>query len=179
MKNDIDKQSENILAELVGSISEKSAANLANSKEKTNENIDNNKNSGLKYNNDETHSSDNDGNSVKEYNGKSQKNKRPVKANDLKAEKGRQNLAERKKLLNILKILFAMQLFFMNIVILLIVGWSALNIGYFKGVDIEILNAIIDLTKYYVTAVLVELLAGIIFIVHNVFKDKTIEQLNK
>lgn len=175
MKNDIDKQSKDILSELAGSISEN---RITNSKKRTNKNVDDNKNTKLTYNNDETHSSDEVTEIEKISDRKLKKDKKVITANDLKVKKGLQSLNERKKLLGILKTLFVLQLIFMNIVILLIVGWVVLNIDCFKETNIENLNAIIDLTKYYITAVLVELLAGIIFIVHSVFKDKTIEQLN-
>lgn len=41
----------------------------------------------------------------------------------------------------------------------------------FRELDADVLRCIFDFTKYYVTAVLVELLGGIIYIVHRVFSD--------
>ncbi len=108
---------------------------------------------------------------------KSSSMKRPS-LNDLKRQKGKLNLEERKKLLNILKMLFSIQLIFMNVVVLLIVCWCIFEIPFLRTVNQEILTLLVDLSKYYVTAVLVELLGGIIYIVHNVFSDKTIDRLD-
>lgn len=99
-----------------------------------------------------------------------------VSLEDLKYKKGIQNLDERKKLINVLGIIFAIQLFFMNIIVGLIVSWSIFNFPCFHDINTDLLNILVDLSKYYVTAILVELLGGIIYIVHNVFKDTTIDQ---
>lgn len=91
---------------------------------------------------------------------------------ELAAKKQNQNLAERKILLFILAVLLGIQLLFMNAVVLLIVLWSLFDWEVFRELDTDVLKCILDFTKYYVTAVLVELLGGIIYIVHRVFSDK-------
>lgn len=83
-----------------------------------------------------------------------------------------QNLKERKMLLVILAMLLGLQLIFMNAIILLIVLSSLFKFKCFKVVRIDVLTQLLDFSKYYVTAVLVELLGGIIYIVHRVFSDK-------
>lgn len=100
-----------------------------------------------------------------------------ISADALRKKKGELNLEERKKLLNILKFLFGAQLFFMNVVVLVIVLWVVLELPFLRTVDDNILTILVDMTKYYITAVLVELLGGVIYIVHNVFSDKTIDKL--
>ena len=92
---------------------------------------------------------------------------------ELAAKKQNQNLAERKILLVILAVLLGIQLLFMNAVVLLIVLWSLFDWEFFRELDTDVLKCILDFTKYYVTAVLVELLGGIIYIVHRVFSDKS------
>lgn len=91
---------------------------------------------------------------------------------ELAAKKQNQNLVERKILLVILAVLLGIQLFFMNAVVLLIVLWNIFDWEVFRDSDTDVLKYILDFTKYYVTAVLVELLGGIIYIVHRVFSDK-------
>lgn len=90
---------------------------------------------------------------------------------ELAAKKRNQNLAERKILLVILAVLLGVQLLFMNAVVLLIFLWSLFDWQIFRELDTEVLKCVLDFTKYYVTAVLVELLGGIIYIVHRVFSD--------
>lgn len=91
---------------------------------------------------------------------------------DLMIKKKSQNLAERKTLLWILASLLGIQLLFMNAVVLLIVFWCVFNWKFFHELSAEVLTCIFEFTKYYVTAVLVELLGGIVYIVHSVFSDK-------
>ena len=93
---------------------------------------------------------------------------------ELRVKKGEQNLDERKQLLNILKILFTIQMIFMNAIVLLIILWGGLKLSFLRD-DMEHLEAVIDMTKAYITAILVELLGGIIFIVHNVYSDRSID----
>ena len=83
-----------------------------------------------------------------------------------------QKLEERKKLLSALTILLGIQMFFMNVVVLLIVLWCIFHHDRFREVDSAVLDGILGFTKYYVTAVLVELLSGVLFIVHSVFSEK-------
>lgn len=99
--------------------------------------------------------------------------KRTPSIKELLRKKEQQKLEERKTLLTILSTLLGIQIFFMNVVVLLITVWCVFSFGCFRQVDATILSGIFDFTKYYVTAVLVELLGGIIFIVHNVFSEKT------
>ena len=61
---------------------------------------------------------------------------------------------------------------FMNVIVLIIVLWVALGFTWINDVSSEILSEISGMTKFYVTAVLAELLGGVIFIVHSVFRDK-------
>ena len=91
---------------------------------------------------------------------------------ELERKKKNQNLEERKILLRILAILLGLQLLFMNAVVLGIVCWSLFDWDFFRDLDVNVLHSILDFTKYYVTAVLVELLSGIIYIVHRVFTNK-------
>lgn len=90
----------------------------------------------------------------------------------LAIKKQYQKLAERKVLLVILAVLLGIQLFFMNAIVLLIVLWSSIDSEFFRELNAGVLSCILDFTKYYVTAVLVELLGGIIYVVHRVFSDK-------
>lgn len=103
---------------------------------------------------------------------KSDKDKPTLTLKELAAKKQYQNLAERKILLVILAVLLGIQLLFMNAVVLLIVLWSLFDWKVFRELSTDVLKCILDFTKYYVTAVLVELLGGIIYIVHRVFSDK-------
>ncbi len=103
---------------------------------------------------------------------KSDKDKPTPTLKELAAKKQNQNLAERKVLLVILAVLLGIQLLFMNAIVLLIVLWSLFDWEFFRELDTDVLKCILDFTKYYVTAVLVELLGGIIYIVHRVFSDK-------
>lgn len=103
---------------------------------------------------------------------KSGKDGPPVTLRDLALKKQNQNLAERKVLLIILAVLLGLQLLFMNAVVLLIVLWSIFDWKCFRVLDADVLKCILDFTKYYVTAVLVELLGGIIYIVHRVFSER-------
>ena len=96
----------------------------------------------------------------------------PLTSKQLLIKKGNQNLAERKVLLIILAVLLGIQLFFMNAVVLLIILYSIFDWDVFRTLDATVLHSILDFTKYYVTAVLVELLGGIIYIVHRVFTNK-------
>lgn len=100
------------------------------------------------------------------------KGKPALTLKELAAKKQNQNLAERKGLLVILTILLGLQLLFMNTVVLLIVVWISIRAEFLREVDPAVLTSILDFTKYYVTAVLVELLGGIIYIVHRVFSEK-------
>ena len=100
-------------------------------------------------------------------------NPKTPSARELLRKKEQQKLEERKTLLRILSTLLGIQIFFMNVVVLLIAVWCVFDFDFFREVDANILSGIFDFTKYYVTAVLVELLGGIIFIVHNVFSEKT------
>lgn len=83
-----------------------------------------------------------------------------------------QNLSHRENLIKILGILFLIQMVFMNVIVLAIVLWVALDLTWLNDVSLGALSEISGMTKFYVTAVLVELLGGIIFIVQSVFRDK-------
>ena len=87
----------------------------------------------------------------------------------LTAKKENQNLAERKILLIILAVLLGVQLIFMNAVVLLIILWGVFDRDSFRELNPDVLRCVLDFTKYYVTAVLVELLSGIIYIITKVF----------
>ncbi len=87
-------------------------------------------------------------------------------------ERAELNIKQQKVLLIGLLILFGLQLLTMNIVVILVVIWSIFDFGFFKNIEHGILVEISNLTKYYVTAVLAELLSGIIFIVYKVFSYK-------
>ncbi len=100
------------------------------------------------------------------------KDKPTLTLKELALKKQNQNLAERKVLLTILAALLGIQLFFMNAIVLLIVLWCIFHWECFRELDAGVLNCIFDFTKYYVTAVLVELLGGIVYIVHSVFSQK-------
>lgn len=102
----------------------------------------------------------------KEYN-----TKKPT-FKDIEKKKQNQHLHERKVLLIIMSILLGLQLLFMNLVVLLIVMWCAFDFKCFRGIDANVLSYIFEFSKYYITAVLVELLGGIIYIVHSVFSAK-------
>ena len=95
----------------------------------------------------------------------------------LAKKKGEQTLAERKKLLDILHHLFSIQLIAMNIIVFLAIIWCIFDFPYLKSINQDSLNNIVGLIKFYVGAVLAELLSGIIYIVKKVFSDKTIEKL--
>lgn len=100
-----------------------------------------------------------------------------ITAAALKAQKGIQNLQERLKLFGVLKVLFGIQMVFMNIIVLLIVAGSFLDLPFTNDLSDDTLKILIGFVKYYITAVLVELLGAIVFVVHNVFSDKTIDKL--
>lgn len=122
-------------------------------------------------------SGENDG-SPTENSGEKQRKKRkdnsPKKPTfkDIEKKKQNQHLHERKVLLIIMSILLGLQLLFMNLVVLLIVMWCAFDFKCFRGIDANVLSYIFEFSKYYITAVLVELLGGIIYIVHSVFSAK-------
>lgn len=113
-----------------------------------------------------------DSSSDKNKKKKSDKGKPTLTLKEIAAKKQNQNLAERKVLLIILAVLLGIQLLFMNAIVLLIVLWSLFDWECFRELDANVLKCILDFTKYYVTAVLVELLGGIIYIVHRVFSEK-------
>lgn len=83
-----------------------------------------------------------------------------------------QNLSHREKLIKIVGALFFAQMTFMNVIVLAIVLWATLDFPWLNKVSPGILSEISGMTKFYVTAVLAELLTGIIFIVQSVFRDK-------
>lgn len=122
--------------------------------------------------NPENNDSSKDSSSGKRNKKKSDKDKPTLTLKEIAAKKQNQNLAERKVLLIILAVLLGIQLLFMNVVVLLIVLWSLFDWECFRELDTDVLKCILDFTKYYVTAVLVELLGGIIYIVHRVFTEK-------
>lgn len=99
-------------------------------------------------------------------------NKEKPTLKDIAIKRKNQNLEERKTLLKILALLLGIQLFFMNAVVFLIVYWCVFDRKVFHELDADVLACIFDFTKFYVTAVLVELLGGIVYIVHSVFSDK-------
>ena len=102
----------------------------------------------------------------------SDKDKPALTLKEIALKKQNQNLAERKVLLGILAVLLGIQLLFMNAIVLLVVLWCIFHWECFRELDPDVLSCIFDFTKYYVTAVLVELLGGIVYIVHNVFSQK-------
>lgn len=92
--------------------------------------------------------------------------------NFLRRKRGLQNLEERKKLLDILKILFIIQLVFMNCIVLFIVVWIVFKSKIFNEINSELLKEILLFIKYYISAVLVELLGALVYVIHRVFSAK-------
>ena len=113
----------------------------------------------------------------KEKRAKTRRKKSPPSFDDLKIKRGIQNLEERARLIKYLFVLFIIQLSVMNFIVFITVLWVALDLPFFKNTDLDTLEIIVNMIKYYITVVLAELLGGIIFIVHQVFSDKTIDKL--
>lgn len=89
----------------------------------------------------------------------------------LKRKKGNQNLKQRKKLLNRLLLLFAIQMVCMNIVVAFVIFASYMNWGCFREMGDTTLSTLTTFMTFYITAVLAELLAAIVYIVHKVFSE--------
>ena len=92
-------------------------------------------------------------------------------ADILKRKKGNQNLEQRKKLLNRLLLLFAVQMVCMNIVVAFVIVASYMNLGCFREMSDITLNTLTKFMTFYISAVLAELLAAIVYIVHKVFSE--------
>ena len=60
----------------------------------------------------------------------------------------------------------------MNLVILVFLSWIILDIDIFRQVEAEMVKVVSSFLKFYVSAILVELLGGIIYIVHSVYSEK-------
>lgn len=86
--------------------------------------------------------------------------------------------AHKKKLLKLVKRLLFIQIFVMNIVVIGIVSFVVLDVPIFKTLDSEIISQILGFLKFFVGAVLAELIAMLFFIVKNVF-DSTMPDLLK
>lgn len=82
------------------------------------------------------------------------------------------------KLMNLTKQLIILQLVFVAIPILLIFGDLCLKlpVPVFEKIPVEIVPSIFSFLKYYITAIIAELLAMLFFIVRFVF-DKSIVDL--
>ncbi len=101
-----------------------------------------------------------------EYTGKS------LTKEALEIQRDVNNIGEREKLLDWLKIMFCIQMLFMNSIVLIVVIWVVFDIPIFNSLSGAPLKEVIEFIKYYVTAVLAELLGGVIFIVIKVFSYK-------
>lgn len=102
-----------------------------------------------------------------------------ISIRDIRKQKGIQNLEERKQLLSILKRLFGIQLVFMNAIVAVLAVWVVFKIPFFNEVEPEVLKEVMSFVRFYITAVLVELLGGIIYITHKVFSEKLSDSLDK
>lgn len=91
---------------------------------------------------------------------------------DIKKRQGIQNLTERTRLLNILKTLFAIQLIAMNLLVALVIIWTVFDFTFFNDVNANLLNEVVGFLKFYISAILVELLSAIVYIIHKVFSLK-------
>ena len=90
----------------------------------------------------------------------------------IKERSANQTLDNREELIQVLKRLFRLQLVFMNIVVVIIAIWSVFDIPWFHEIDLHIYDSLCSFLKYYVSAVLVEMLSALIFIIHQVFSKK-------
>ncbi len=91
---------------------------------------------------------------------------------ELRRKKGHLNLAERQHLLGLLGRLFKIQLICMNIIVFIVIVWAVFDFPFFRELKGEVLSDVMSFMKFYISAVLVELLGGIIFITHKVFTQK-------
>lgn len=89
----------------------------------------------------------------------------------LRRKKDSQKLEQRKKLLNRLLVLFAVQMVCMNIVVAFVVFASCMSLGCFREMSDATLSTLAKFMTFYITAVLAELLAAIVYIVHKVFSE--------
>ncbi len=89
----------------------------------------------------------------------------------MRRKKGKQNLKQRKKLLNRLLLLFAIQMVCMNIVVAFVIFASYMNWGCFRKMNDTTLSTLTKFMTFYISAVLAELLAAIVYIVHKVFSE--------
>lgn len=90
----------------------------------------------------------------------------------LKHKKGVQNLQERKTLLILLGVFFAVQLISMNLFVGFLIFWTTCDISWLREMDFELLSIMTSFMKFYISAILVEILGGIIFITHKVYTEK-------
>ena len=65
--------------------------------------------------------------------------------------------------------MLGLQLFFMNLIVAVIVFWVVFDCPKFTTLDTNILGIVLSFLKFYISAVIVELLGGMIYIVHKVF----------
>ena len=89
----------------------------------------------------------------------------------LKQKKGKQNLKHRKKLLNRLLSLFAIQMVCMNIIVAFVIFASYVKLSWLRDMSDTTLNTLTQFMTFYITAVLAELLAAIVDIVKKVFSE--------
>ena len=82
------------------------------------------------------------------------------------------------KLMNYIKGMIIVQMFLIAIPVLLLTGASFLNVSKLRSLDSEALSIFCDFMKYYISAVIVEFIAMLFFIVKYVF-DKSITELVK
>ncbi len=83
-----------------------------------------------------------------------------------------QKIVHRDQLLHILSRLFTIQLVFMNIIVLCVVVWTVFRCKCFNTVESNVLDIVTSFMKYYISAILAELLTAIIYITHKVFSKK-------
>ena len=107
--------------------------------------------------------------STKKKQGKRKSNKSGITKDSLLAERAKQNISQRKSLLICLIFLLGLRLFFMNLIVAVIVFWVVFDCPKFTTLDTNILGIVLSFLKFYISAVIVELLGGMIYIVHKVF----------
>lgn len=95
-----------------------------------------------------------------------------ISLSDVTKQRRIQNLGERTELLHALKHLFFLQLAVMNLVVGILILWVVFDFSFFNDIHSADLQVCVSFMKYYISAILVELLGGIIFVVHKVFSEK-------
>ncbi len=95
-----------------------------------------------------------------------------ISLSDVTKQRRIQNLGERTELLRILKHFFFFQLAVMNLVVGALVFCVVFDFKFLNDIQTADLQICVSFMKYYISAILVELLGGIIFVVHKVFSEK-------